>query len=227
MTPERERDDKVRDIDLTEMPRDVWDVVSNFLSLKDLKNLFQVNRVMVHRMRALMVSKYCFTVPGSLADFKALGWTRACLSIRLTTIESVFELSEHDIFMDIVLPASFNAPPENVSWPLRLTHLTFGRCFDQSVDRLPASLTHLTFGWSFNRPVDRLPTSLTHLTFGWSFNLPVDHLPPSLTHLTFGYWFSKPVDLFPASLKRINIFKGQVCLFTQQYRHLLAFSSCN
>jgi hypothetical protein len=129
-----------------------------------------------------MTRSFRFVVLGSLADFRALGWTRACLNIRLTQPESVFELSKDDVFVDIVLPYDFNAPIKGVSWPLRLTHLTFGSCFKQPVDTLPASVTHLAFG---ALPV--LPVSLTHLTFGWGFNQSGNHLPVSLSRLKFGY----------------------------------------
>jgi hypothetical protein len=214
----------LREIDVTQMPRDVWDLVSRFLSLEDLKNLSQVNRALVQRMRVLIMSKFRFIVSGTLADFRALGWTRACLNIRLIRRESVPLLSKDDVFLDIVLPKDFNASVNNISWPSRLTHLTFGQFFDQPVDHLPASLTHLVLevgfkqtvdhlpsslthlvlGDHFNRPVDRLPASLTHLTFGSWFNQPVDHLPASLTHLTFGAWFNQPVNHLPTSLTHLT-----------------------
>jgi hypothetical protein len=246
MTRKREREGKMREIDLTQMPRDVWDLVSQFLSLEDLKNLSQVNRVLVHRMRVLMMSKYRFVVSGSLADFRALGWTRACLNIRIERSESVFQLSEDDVFVDIVLSEDFNLrPDEDISWPSRLTHLTFGYWFNQPVDHLPASLTHLEFGYwfdqpvdhlpasltqltlrgRFNQPVDRLPASLTHLTLKGRFNQPVDHLPASLTHLEFGYSFNQSVKHLPASLKRVYVpGKDQNGLFAPEYRHLIFLS---
>jgi hypothetical protein len=228
MSQKRERGGDGRAVfeyDLTNLPRDVWDSMSRFLPLKDLKTLSQVNRALAHRMRVLMVSKYRFVVFETLADFRALGWTRECLNIRLKRPESVFELLEDDFFVDIVLPYSFNAPIKDVSWPLRLTHLTFGWNFNQPVyhlpsslthlefrgnfnhpvDRLPSSLTHIKFGWMFNQPVNHLPSSLTHLEFRGNFNPPVNHLPSSLTHLTLGYYFNHPVDRLPASLTHLTL----------------------
>jgi hypothetical protein len=171
-------------MDIKELSRDVWDVISRFLSLKDLKNLSLVNRVLAHHMKALMTLKFRFVVHGSLADFRALGWTRACLNIRLLTVKSVLDLSEDDVFVDIVFPYMFKPPVQNISWPLRLTHLTVGLGFNRILDNLPTSLTHLAFSWDFNQPVDRLPSSLTHVTFGWAFNKPVNHLPVSAKSIT-------------------------------------------
>jgi hypothetical protein len=204
------------------MPRDVFDLVSRFLSLDDLKNLSRVNKKLVERMRTLMMSRYRFVVPGTLEDFRALEWTRACQNICLIQPKSVFELLESDVYVDIVFPDLFNEAVENCTWPQRLTHLTFGHWFNRPVDRLPASLTHLTFGVHFNQPVDRLPASLTHLTFGDNFNQPVDRLPASLTHLTFGYDFNQPVDRLPASLKVIRTWKQeQINLFAPKFHHMI------
>ena len=221
MSRKREREDEdvpLIEIDLSQMPRDVWDLVSRFLSLEDLKNLSQVNKKLVDRMRVLMMSRYRFVVPGTLEDFRALGWTRACQNIRLTQPKSVFELAESDVFVDIEFPFYFNESVEKCAWPHRLTHLEFGWDFKQPVNRLPASLTHLTFGRNFNQPVDRLPASLTHLTFKYFFNQPVDRLPASLTHLTFGWEFNQPVDRLPASLTHLTFGDD----FNQSVDHLPA-----
>jgi surface protein len=83
--------------------------------------------------------------------------------------------------------------------PDSVTHLTFGRQFNQpiAVDVLPLGLTHLTFGADFNQPIGEnvLPKTLTHLTFGyWSkFNKPIGQnvLPQTLTHLMFGLPFRR------------------------------------
>ena len=75
---------------------------------------------------------------------------------------------------------------QSQSSPSKLTHLTFGHGFNESVENLPSTLTHLTFGVDsdFNQPVEHLPSTLTHLTFNQSsqFNQPVDHLPSTITH---------------------------------------------
>jgi hypothetical protein len=216
---DREEDNLLVNVDVSKIPRDVWELVTRFLSLADIKNLSQVNRQLANRVRIIMLGKFRFVVPGSLSDFKALGWTKACQNIRLTCSNSVFELKEDDVYVDITLPSEFNQFLEEVTWPSRLTHLTFDERFNQPVDRLPASLTHLTFGIYFNQPVDRLPASLTHLSFGWCFNQPVDCLPASLTHLTFGYHFNQLVDRLPVSLTHLT-FGGD---FNQPVDHLPAF----
>ena len=44
-----------------------------------------------------------------------------------------------------------------------ITHLTFDKYFNESVNNLPNFITHLTFGNNFNQNVDNLPNSITHL----------------------------------------------------------------
>jgi hypothetical protein len=192
--------------------------VTSFISLGDIKKLSQVNRQLAYRMRVIMSGNFRFVVPGSLRDFRALVWTKACQNIRLTRSNSVFELEKDDVYVDITLPNKFDRSLEEVTWPSRLTHLTFGNIFNQPVDRLPVFLTHLTFGYDFNQPVDRLPVSLTHLTLGYSFNQSVDRLPASLTHLTFGWKFNQSVDRLPAPLTHLE-FLGY---FNQPVNHLPA-----
>jgi len=53
--------------------------------------------------------------------------------------------------------------------PTKLTHLVFGKEFNQSVNFLPSTITHLFFGSNFNKSVDRLPNSLIYISFGTNF----------------------------------------------------------
>lgn len=93
----------------------------------------------------------------------------------------------------------------------KVTHLSFGVTFNQSVDHLPPTITHLTFGNDFNQSVDFLPESITHLTFGSHFNKPVDHLPQKLIFLKFGKNFSQKVDSLPSSLTTL--------IFGERFNH--------
>jgi hypothetical protein len=90
---------------------------------------------------------------------------------------------------------------KQVNLPSNLTHLTFGDCFNKSVNETLVNLTHLTFGTQFNQLVI-LPTNLTHLTFGTQFNQPVI-LPTNLTHLTFSYKFNQSINL-PSELTHLS-----------------------
>ena len=103
--------------------------------------------------------------------------------------------------------------------PNSLTHLQFGKYFNQPVDNLPSGLTQLIFGKysDFNQPVDNLPNSLTHLTFGDDFHQPVENLPnkskyfdeyqqkyvetTGLIELRLGNHFNYPINNLPNSLK--------------------------
>lgn len=99
----------------------------------------------------------------------------------------------------------FNEPIHDVKLPLSLTHLEFGKMFNQSIDNLPLGLIFLTLGEYFNQPVDKLPLSLTHLSLGEYFNQPVHNLPLSLTHLLLGEYFNQPVDKLPLFLTSLTV----------------------
>lgn len=82
----------------------------------------------------------------------------------------------------------------NLSTPLpSLTHVKFSDSFITPINHLSSvgvpifpSLTHLTFGKCFNQMVDNLPPTIIYLKFGEQFNLYVDKLPPALEYLEFG-----------------------------------------
>jgi hypothetical protein len=84
-----------------------------------------------------------------------------------------------------------NFNPEHFSIPTSVTHLTFGRGFNQPLveDSIPESVTHLTFGHRFDQPFVKgsIPESVTHLTFGYCFDQPLvkGSIPESVTQLTF------------------------------------------
>ena len=69
----------------------------------------------------------------------------------------------------IIFDDRFNSKIQSGYFPSSLTHLTFGRSFNQSVDSLPPRLTHLIFGEEFNKSVNNFSSSLTYLTFGMEF----------------------------------------------------------
>ncbi len=74
-----------------------------------------------------------------------------------------------------------------------LTHLAFGKYFNQPIESLPLSLTHLEFGSEFNKEIKDLPPHLTHLTLSEDFNFPLQCIPPNLCYLKFGSFFNHPV----------------------------------
>lgn len=56
------------------------------------------------------------------------------------------------------------------SLPSTITNLDVGNIFNECINNsFPILLTHLTFGRCFNQPVDCLPPTLTHLYFGFFF----------------------------------------------------------
>jgi hypothetical protein len=77
--------------------------------------------------------------------------------------------------------------------------------FDGSTDNLPKNLTHLIFGRMFNQQINNLPKNLKHLTFGVSFNQQINNLPETLTHLKLPDRYGDKIeDLnFPPRLRYI------------------------
>ncbi|AFX92266.1 putative F-box and FNIP repeat-containing protein [Megavirus courdo11] len=93
-----------------------------------------------------------------------------------------------------------------INIPKRITHLTFGREFDQNIKGcIPNSVTHLIFGEYFNQDIkDCIPNSVTHLTFGFYFDRNIKDcirvrihaerialrcIPDSVIHLTLNRQF--------------------------------------
>ncbi|GAM26114.1 hypothetical protein SAMD00019534_092890 [Acytostelium subglobosum LB1] len=103
--------------------------------------------------------------------------------------------------------------------PASLTSITFGKCFDSSLNGvLPPSLVTLVFTPAsiFNKEfnVGSLPNTLTTLKFGYLYNQPFKSnvLPDSLLYLIFGEdsLFNKPIfpDILPQSLVTLSLGSG-------------------
>lgn len=116
----------------------------------------------------------------------------------------IFSKIQNDV--EHVMPDNFNESLENYVFPDNITSLVFGRFFNQTIKKLPATLKILVFGDSFNKPVvpNTLPDSLICLIFGHKFNneLGLNTLPPNLKYLKFGEKYNKEIkpNVLPDSL---------------------------
>ena len=146
------------------------------------------------------------------------GWTRReglignFTAFYVSTLDDLVHLPLGTLRLELRLPKEAIVTSAMLSRLSLLTHLDFGRKFDQPVEEfeLPASLTHLTFGIDFNQPVEqlKLPASLTHLEFGGDkFNQPVDRIEllTSLTHFQIGGDKSIATLKLPTSLTHLTI----------------------
>ena len=94
-----------------------------------------------------------------------------------------------------------------------ITHILFGKNFDQSIENLPIKLTHLRFGeWDdickFNNDIDNLPIGLEELCFSeqsW-FNKKINKLPAKLKKLKLGNNFNQSLDNLPKYLEKLEIY---------------------
>lgn len=106
---------------------------------------------------------------------------------------------------DIQFTRDFNDPSviPVLSQARGLTHLAFGRLFNQPLTNLHCEqLTYLRTGYDFDSPVIGMNTpKLTHLLFGNDFNQPIIGLAlPNLQDIDFGdnYSFDQPIIGFNA-----------------------------
>ena len=94
----------------------------------------------------------------------------------------------------VILNDCFNKSVDNI-FPKSLTRLEFGYEFDQPINiQNLIFLKYLTFGKYFNQNVDKLPNSLLELNFGFRFNRNVDLLPKNIIKIKFGGSFSHKID---------------------------------
>ena len=205
---EREEEEELIEIDLRDIPPEIWDRINQFLSLEDLKNLSVVTKELLRNVRATMFRKYLFRVHDSLENFRKTSFADIVLNVRLTRGEQVAELQESDVFREIVTPWDFDEPLDNIKWPRNLRILHFGGNFDHPVDRLPKTLKKLIIPRSwFNQPVDNLPWGLERLSISSNrFNQPLDNLPPALQQLMLiSNVFDQTLDNLPSSITHLDI----------------------
>jgi len=87
---------------------------------------------------------------------------------------------------------------QNIS-NLPITHITFGDNFGgyfYKYKNIPSTVTHMIFGKTFNNRVTKLPKSLIYLEFGQYFNRSVTCLPKSIKTLKFGEAFNHELGKF-------------------------------
>ncbi len=104
----------------------------------------------------------------------------------------------------------FNIKPK--SYPKTLTHLTFGKKFNQSVDNLTNNLKYLTFGtdskWGgsdFNMELNLLPESIISLTFlgNCKFKRSFENLPKSIKTLNLSGDYPLSINTLPDSIENL------------------------
>eukprot|EP00435_Cladocopium_sp_Y103_P061201 s312_g22.t2 len=106
----------------------------------------------------------------------------------------------------------FNQSVERVTLPSSLQSLSFGDKFNQSLELVTfrSSLQSLSFGRHFNQRLERvtLPSSLQSLSFGDMFRQSLERvtLPSSLQSLSFGDAFNQSLELvtLPSSLQSLS-----------------------
>eukprot|EP00929_Paragymnodinium_shiwhaense_P000814 TRINITY_DN10101_c0_g1_i1.p1 TRINITY_DN10101_c0_g1~~TRINITY_DN10101_c0_g1_i1.p1 ORF type:complete len:465 (+),score=101.22 TRINITY_DN10101_c0_g1_i1:192-1586(+) len=117
-----------------------------------------------------------------------------------TALQFVREVGLPDGLQSITFGKKFDQRIDRITFPTGLQSLTFGFFFNSRVDdvALPSGLLSLTFGSHFNQRLDglTLPSGLQSLTFGTSFNQDLDdvELPSGLKSLTFGNNFNHSLE---------------------------------
>lgn len=106
----------------------------------------------------------------------------------------------------IIFNDTYNIPVTNELVPKHVTHLYFGKRYNQPVNNLPDNIVKLMFGYDFNQSVDNLPPNLKSLYIhGYgNFNKSFDKLPASLKYLSLPFR-GQPLDNLPDGLLKLNI----------------------
>lgn len=185
----RARDEQITTDDdyLSKKPKEVLQLLLQWLKLDDLRNVSLVNRTMYRNARLAQLRSFniIWRVPRSDEDRQVLK-----------------DLHPHALEVETA---------EELQWVMQhlaphVLKLHFDAAFDSPVDDLPPNVEELSFIGAFNQPLDRLPSKLTKLTIISNFNRPLDHLPQSLKHLSVGDEFNQTLDNLPRGLETLDIF---------------------
>ncbi len=111
-----------------------------------------------------------------------------------------------DSVTHITFEKNFNQSIDILENCLYLTNIEFysNSKFNQLIDCLPKNLTYLHLSGDFNCTIDNLPESLQVLKISSKFNQPIDNLPPNLTTLSLqSTCFNHPIDYLPNKLEKL------------------------
>lgn len=91
-------------------------------------------------------------------------------------------------------------------FPPKLTHLTFGKDFNQPVYGLPDCIQYLKFDRTYHQSILDLPKELKHLEINCDWTTIICNMPLGLEYLSLGSFYDKDImDNLPASLKYLTI----------------------
>jgi hypothetical protein len=101
-------------------------------------------------------------------------------------------------------------------YPKKLTHLTFGRSFNQSVDNLPESLIYIKFGYCFEQSISKLPLCVKYLKLYYN-ETTINNIPAHIETLNIemsynNYISNKDIEIsnLPISLTKLIIRKEYI-----------------
>ena len=170
MRPQQRRRRGGGDDYFSNVPDDMANELTEFLSNSDLANMRRVNKHMENAGNVPMEHRRIKNTTWKFSDYRTWGPNDE----RKQYIRRFLYDSEDPLVAGMLPPG--------------LTHLTFGFRFSEplAADVLPPGLTHLTFGYDFNQPlaVRVLPPGLADLTFSREYDrrlevvLPNRHIIP-------------------------------------------------
>lgn len=181
-------------------------VLSDFLNDTDALNFLKIDKLTYKGIK-----KYCYKI--TVYHEKTIENNKINFIIKkIFLYDKIPDLSFVNKLTHLSFGKYFNQNIDNL--PQSLTHLTFDTCFDQKIDNLPKSLIYLELGQFFDQNCDNLPENLIHLNFKNSrFKRKINNLPKSLTHLTCGREFNQKIENWPPFLTHLK--------FTSEYTQKL------
>lgn len=198
--PGKQDDEDKKEINITELGKDVLNYITKYLSLKDLDNFSVINKALQKSVRQTILKRRRFVITPifitgieeNRAEYKEIIQSISAVKISAPKDLQILINAGANI-TDVKLDDEFYG---DISLPDTVTHFTMGYWYNRKIV-LPNTLTHFTMGNNFNRGIV-LPGTLTHFIMGNQFDQQID-LPKGLSYFQMGIDFNQPIDL-PASL---------------------------
>jgi hypothetical protein len=201
----------LQEINLGDLSRDIWLLISRFLSAKDLKNLNATQRNIQQKMRRMFFARFRFLVDPKDAHFDDIKNSITAVTVNSFAGLKAISFKRDNHITDVKVVRPFEVRPNaKLVWPSQITRLDLIDSYyvGPLVD-LPPGLKELLVSNNYKSQLTQLPRTLEIIDLAFtSYDNSIDSFPmENLRELRLPFQFTYPIDILrnATNLKRLYL----------------------
>lgn len=209
----------LEEINLGNLTGDIWQYISKFLTVKDLKNLNATQRIIQQNIRRMFFARFRFLVVPNHAHFNDIKTSISAVTVNsFAGLKAIaFKRDNHITDVKIVRPFEVR-PNAKLVWPDQITRLDLRPSgYLGPLENLPSGLKYLRLTLSYTRQLIDLPRTLEVIDLSnTEYRHPINNFPmENLRELYLSEYFNHPIDVLQnaTKLKKLHLggrFSGSI-----------------